>query len=793
MKKNISINISGIIFHIEEDGYEILRKYLDSINRYFASFEDSSEILADIEGRIAELFLSKLNEGKQVITAEDVHSLMATMGSVSDFKAAEEKEFAGSTSSGTQGGPGAESQSRTQPQPARKLYRYEKHKILGGVCAGMAHYFNVDPVWPRVLLALLTLGTSGIFLLVYIILWIALPAGDLEEQTSVKKMYRNPGKKVLGGVAAGVSAFFGADIALVRFLFVLLAFFGGVGFILYIILWIVLPEAKTITEKMEMQGEPVTLSNIESTVKKGLNDSTAEESVLTRIILFPFRALGALFTFLGPVLGVFVDILRIAIGLVISLLGLSLLIAVLFSFGILIGLFHAPDWTMFSDWYISSPNIPLAAIRNSFPTWTIIFTFFVAVIPSLFVLLLGNSIIAKRIVFNGAVGWTLFVAFFISIAVVSFTLPQIIFGFKEEGEFKEEQIINVGGKTPVLNIREIGLDDYKVTSLWLKGYEGSEIKLVKHFQSQGYSRKVAIENARMVKYEVTQEDSVITFDSNITFDKDAKFRAQRLDVDVLVPYNKNFVIDANLWRLIDTDVIINQYNYRFSLNQETQTWKMTETGLTCVSCPVFGGDTVRAQDQFGLKDFNSIELTGLFNARIVKGDEYAVEIDAPEALRKRYDVYVNGETLVIDYDDNRRFWKRNLIGENEIQITITMPELHDLDVKGAGRLKFRGFDEEEVDIKLMGAVTAEGDLKADNLNVKITGASLLDLSGSGRLLEADLLGASGLRAYGYEVSHCIVEAHGASTAKVNVTETLEIKKGIASSVSHRGNPEVIRR
>ena len=92
MKKNISINISGIIFHIEEDGYESLKKYLDSINRYFSTFEDSSEILADIESRIAEIFLSKLNEEKQVITAEDVSALIATMGSVSDFRAVEEPE-----------------------------------------------------------------------------------------------------------------------------------------------------------------------------------------------------------------------------------------------------------------------------------------------------------------------------------------------------------------------------------------------------------------------------------------------------------------------------------------------------------------------------------------------------------------------------------------------------------------------------------------------------------------------------------------------------------------------------
>src|ERR1700733_8040630 len=140
MKKNISINISGIIFHIEEDGYETLRKYLDAVNKYFAAFDDNSEILADIEGRIAEIFLSKLNDGKQVITSEDVSSLIATMGSVSDFKAAEEQEFAG-------GGEQSKSESRDRASSSsstatKKLYRDVNRKILGGVCAGLGHYFN---------------------------------------------------------------------------------------------------------------------------------------------------------------------------------------------------------------------------------------------------------------------------------------------------------------------------------------------------------------------------------------------------------------------------------------------------------------------------------------------------------------------------------------------------------------------------------------------------------------------------------------------------------------------------
>ena len=90
MKKNISINISGIIFHIEEDGYDKLKKYLDTINSYFSTYEDSEEIIADIEGRIAEIFLGKLTEGKQAVTAKDVAVLIKTMGSVADFEALEE-------------------------------------------------------------------------------------------------------------------------------------------------------------------------------------------------------------------------------------------------------------------------------------------------------------------------------------------------------------------------------------------------------------------------------------------------------------------------------------------------------------------------------------------------------------------------------------------------------------------------------------------------------------------------------------------------------------------------------
>ncbi|HCZ37019.1 MAG TPA: hypothetical protein DHV26_13950, partial [Cytophagales bacterium] len=783
MKKNISINISGIIFHIEEDGYETLRKYLDSIKRYFATFEDSSEILADIESRIAEIFLAKLNEGKQVITAEDVSSLMTTMGSVNDFKAAEEQEFAGDYTSSAKETSG-KSESTAAP---RKLLRDQKRKILGGVCSGFAHYFNIDPVWPRLLFALLVLGSYGGLLLIYILLWILLPGStELEDEPNVKKMYRDSERRVIGGVAGGVAAFFGADLAVIRLLFVIFAIFG-VGFLAYIILWIVLPEAKTITEKIQMQGEPVTLSNIESTVKKGLNEKeNDEESTLAKVVLFPFRLIAmiieGLTKVLGPVFKVILDVFRVAIGLVFSLTGLAIMLSLLFTLGIIFGVFHLSDWSWWSD-NVGEIGLPLEAFRNTFPTWTVIFAFLVVFIPALFVNLIGNSIIAKRITFNPLVGWSLFVLFFISVAAVGVSVPQMVYSFKEKSEYKTEKTFAVNGKIAVLRVNETGLDDYDMTSLIIKGYEGTDIKLFQRFKAQGNTRKVAAENAQMVVYNVEQQDSVLLFDSNMTFKPEAKFRAQRLDMELYIPYNTLFVIEEPMWRIID-----NWYQDYAGYTDSNfgKTWRMTTRGFECVNCEHPSEEQkVRLSDQYGLNEFARVDLTGIFDVEIQQGETYAIELDGPEKEKSRYSVSRSGETLTIDYRTNRKmFWDGDILDEDKVKIKITMPALKELKAKGAGKINFNGFREEDTEIELTGAMVADGDLEARNLTIELTGATILELRGRGDFMEANATGASSLRAFNYEVDEAIIAARGVGSSKVNVSRKLTITKDITSSVSH---------
>jgi len=793
MKKNISINISGIIFHIEEDGYDILRKYLDSINAYFSSYEDNSEILSDIESRIAEIFLSKLNEGKQVITRDDVNSLKSTMGSVSDFKAAEEQE--GVSVDNTGSSKDEYTGESTRKTASKKLYRDQKRKILGGICAGLGHYFNIDPVWPRLLLALLVLGSYGGIILAYIILWIVLPASEELEESDVKKMFRDPEKKVIGGVASGVAAFFGSDITIIRVLFVIFTIVGGIGLLIYVILWIALPEAKTITEKMQMQGEPVTISNIESTVKKSLNEKESEEeSLAARIILFPFRLIALLINglakVLGPVFSMGVDILRVGFGVLITMIGITFMFSFFVIGGIILGLWSF-DSTTILPWatHVSDLDLPMEAIRNTFPLWTTMVAITLVLIPALFITLLGVSTIMKRIIFRPILGWTLFVIFFFCVAVLSFKIPQTVYSFKEEGTFRQEESYSTEGKTLVFNLHQSGLEDYQMTTLRLIGHDGNDLRIVRRFEAQGPTRKAAIENAQMITYSVDKSDSIYTFDSSLEFKKDASFRAQRVKVDIYIPYNHPFMVDNDLWEYID-----NYGRSFYKADDDRQTWKITTSGIECISCDGTVGSRASSGNLNALRDFDSIELTGFFNVHIDQGENYRVSFDGSDDQMAHYEIFTLSNTLVIDYDrDTDSFWKNSLSDEDRITINITMPHLRELDVRGAGKVRFRNFEESNTEIKIVGAVVADGEIEASTLDIDIMGASFLDLEGQGNFMEANITGASGLRAFDYEVERANISAHGASSAKVNVSEALETNDSFASNISNRGDAREIKK
>ena len=163
MKKTIKINLSGNIFHIDEDAYKRLNDYLDRIHEHFAGQEGGEEIISDIEMRMAELFQDKLTDQKQVISDEDVEEVTRKLGEPQDFM---EEEPSGSGTTG---------------ERRKKLYRDPDDAILGGVASGIGSYLNVDPVWIRLLFVLLVLG-YGFIVVVYLLLWLIIPKASTYDQ-----------------------------------------------------------------------------------------------------------------------------------------------------------------------------------------------------------------------------------------------------------------------------------------------------------------------------------------------------------------------------------------------------------------------------------------------------------------------------------------------------------------------------------------------------------------------------------------------------------------------------------
>ena len=790
MKKNISINISGIIFHIEEDGYEKLKNYLESINRYFSAFEDSHEIIADIETRIAEIFLAKLKDGSQVITLEDVEALIATMGSIKDFQAAEEEQYIDDKEdSNTYAEP-----SEREPLFSKKLYRDNKRKMLAGVLSGIAYYFSIDPLWIRLLFVLLFFGISifpsiaGFLFIVYIVMWIVTPSSDeLTEQQKIKKMYRDPDTKVLGGVAGGIAAYFGIDVVIIRLIFFVLIFAAGTGLILYLIMWIIIPEAKTLTDKMEMQGQPVTLSNIETNIRKSLNVTDGDENIFVKILLFPFRLIASLFEFLSKALGPFmsfvVEALRVVLGVVLTIIGIGGVLSVLIAAGVLIGVIASGDINVMLP-------LPYEMIKNDISLLPGLALVLSLLIPCFMIAILGFAVLMKRKLLNSKAGLSILALWLISGLVLAFTIPPVINGFTKEGHHNDIKRFPLQNKTVVLRLKDMGEDKFDMVSLRLVSAKDSVIKLVQEKRATGPTRAKATENALSIMYNVQQEDSIFIFDSMIQFGKEARFRKQHVTTTLYLPEGQKFVMDENMRDLLGNFMYRQGYSNQ---NLPGNTWTFTGNDLVCLTCP----DKSTADDQddvftdmdrnFDVSDFLEIECNSPVVLHIKKGKGFKLGAKGREKDLENFVIDKTDNILTLSLEKPLNPMHKSY---KKIDVYIVMPELRALQLGTAAKAFVSSFDQTFMDIELSGAANAEIKCDVESMDVAVSGASKLKLAGHGSKLNVHLTGASQLNAFEYDAADTELYTSNASSANVHAYDQLFIKAKGASHVTYRGEGHV---
>jgi len=164
MNKTVNINLASTFFHIDENAYQILERYLRKLKEGFKDTAGGEEILQDIEARIAELFQDLKTNPDYVINTADVEKIIGIMGEPETVLSEEDINT-------------------SQEKIHRKLYRDPEDKYIGGVAAGLGHYFKIDATWIRLIWLFLALFSGGVFTLIYILFWILVPlaktTGDL--------------------------------------------------------------------------------------------------------------------------------------------------------------------------------------------------------------------------------------------------------------------------------------------------------------------------------------------------------------------------------------------------------------------------------------------------------------------------------------------------------------------------------------------------------------------------------------------------------------------------------------
>ncbi|WP_207432215.1 PspC domain-containing protein [Sabulibacter ruber] len=807
MKKNISVNLQGMIFHVEEDGYEMLSQYLAAIKTYFSTYEGHEEIVADIESRIAEIFFSRLNPGKQVITREDVQALITQMGTITDFETTvEPEEEPASAHSHSTTPPPFEATTGTQ----KRLYRDVNRKVIAGVAAGIANYLQIDPLWIRLAFVFLVIGvpfTGGITLfgvILYVICWIALPKNEGMPEIPVRKLFRDPVDKKLGGVASGIGLYFGTDVAIIRLLFLVSFFMGGVGLFAYIILWIAVPEAKTITERVQMQGNPVTLSSIEESVKNSLNmqDANGQESTLAKVLLFPVRLasqiIQTLSRVLRPVLGAVVVLVRVFAGLLMMVVSGAFMIALLVSLMIGLGVFEQPEYFQMGD-------IPASAFFNAVPSWLVWAGFFTGIIPTLLLFLLGVGLLAKKFFLRPAVGWSMLGIWLLSVAALITGITLTTRYFQESGEYAAEQNFPANYDTMVFNIRDTSHRyAHGRMNVSLEGYNGTDIRVIQTYKSKGITEEDAIRNARMISYKMVQQDSVIRFDDAFTFKPSAVFRDQYMDLKIMVPNGKKLRFSEGFADHYSYQVTNGSY---YSEDVANNTWEMREGRLVCLTCSVVdttaganrtrrpaGGlddelaildDDYRGTSKiYNVRDFTEVEAGGGYHLRIRQSFRHHVRVTGSNKELDKLQIRVQNGVLKITRDrEFMSWWDSN---SKPVLIEVEMPDLSLVDLSGAAKAEIMGFAPDNFTLKQSGASEVAINISTGRLELSLSGAAKAVLKGHADDLSVSGSGASDVDASRLTSQRAQVDVSGASESVVNVKEHLRAEASGASTIEYLG-------
>lgn len=520
MNKTVNINLGGMFFHIDEDAYQKLSRYFEAIKRSLTNSNGQDEIIKDIEMRIAELFAEKHSAGKQVISIRELDEVIAVMGQPEDYRI-DNDDTEQSKQNFT-----------NQSRPIKKLYRDKDGGMIGGVLAGLGHYFGIDKVWIRIF-----------------------------------------------------------------FLILLLSY--GIGLIPYLILWIVMPEAVTTSEKLEMTGEPVNISNIEKKVRaefenvsekiKNVNYDEMGNQVKTGADKIASNA--------GKVFMAIFNVFAKVLGVILILSALPVLVM------LLIGIF-----TLGTSAFVEFPwsDFIQAGNFSDFPVWTFgLLVFFAIGIPFFYLMILGFKLLITNMKSLGnVVNYTLFALWIISLGLlITIGVNQMV-EYSTQGRVVKKEILNLNPKD-TLQIKFVHNPYYaknnniKTNFSITQDSTGQRIlfsnnvelviaktdEVLPYLQieklAKGRDLAIAKEKSERINYGFKFQNNQLILDNYFISGFKNKFRNQKVELVLYLPKGTTFKVDDSVENFDYSDDEF--FNLHFS--SPDYIYQVENTQVKCLNCP----------------------------------------------------------------------------------------------------------------------------------------------------------------------------------------------------------------
>lgn len=524
MNKTVTVNIGGMVFHIEELAYEKMKNYLEAIRGYFTSSDGRDEIIQDIESRMAEMFTERIGTTRQVVTEDDVDFVINKMGKPEQVAGEDENASQQSYS-----GQGSSSASGTKPY--RRLYRDPDDKVIGGVCSGFSQYVGIDPLWIRLAFAVaFFVFGSGLFL--YILLWIIIPKaqspaeklemrGEPVNINNIRKtveedvadfrnrMSNSGGRTVRTGQSTIARFFEGLGQVILTIFRFFLKFLG------FIVLFAIFMAIVALFIGALTVGGVVNWANLPVAV----TDAFLSTDQRWLVVFSALLVLGI------PAIMLLYRLIKILFNIKTESRYVNIAAGILWTLGIVLTIITIGSISKEYKYKESARiDVPIQQPKND----------------TLYLDVLNSQSYRDESYYDS--NWEV---------------------DNEWSDYNFKDTMRIRVKLDIVRA------------------EGNEFELLKISSARGSDRKTALNNARSIGIDIVQEDAVLKVGENFALPKNGKFRGQKIQLVLKVPVGKHVFLNMNTDNIIyDIKNVTNTWDH----DMVGKTWTMTENGLECVGC-----------------------------------------------------------------------------------------------------------------------------------------------------------------------------------------------------------------